>query len=124
MTLKKRIKKYLYDIVTRTGTENIVTNINLNLVKEQKKVLIAYLDLNLSGKNVLQSDDNTNSGTRHTNRFELFQIIQAFIQLDFCIDVCSHSDIAAYSLIDSQKYDVIFGLGEVFRYASQPAFKR
>lgn len=104
---------------------NIVPNINLDLTKKQKKVLLVYLDLVDASAQIASYYYKNESGAMHTNRSELFQIINCFVKMDYCIDVCAHDDKKALKYIEMNEYDIIFGLGEVFRWAVEhkKAFK-
>lgn len=97
----------------------IITNINLDLTRKQKKVLLIYLDMVDAGYQVSKNSYKGNSGSIHTNRFELFQMIKCMIDMDFCIDVCAYDDVQAQKYIEKMEYDVIIGLGEMFRWATQ-----
>ena len=118
-----RLKKYiagsrfapLFLETNRYG--NIVPNINLDLTRKQKKVLIVYLDMIDASAQIASFYYKNESGAMHTNRSELFQIINCFIKLDYCIDICSYDDKKAIKYIEINEYDMIFGLGDVFRWA-------
>lgn len=97
----------------------IVSNINLDLTKNQKKLLLVYIDMVDAGYQVQWDIHQGNSGSIHTNRYELFQMIRSMIELDFCVDVCAHDDIQAQKYIQNREYDIIIGLGEVFRWTIQ-----
>lgn len=97
----------------------IISNINLDLTRSQKRVLLVYIDMIDAGYQVLQDDCQGNSGSIHTNRYELFQMVRSMIELDFCIDVCACDDIQAQKYIEEREYDIIIGLGEVFRWTIQ-----
>ncbi|MCM1263819.1 MAG: glycosyltransferase [Butyrivibrio sp.] len=108
--VKGRIKKFLTSHMELNTLERFVTNINLDCTKKQKRVLVSYLDFFRAGRDV-------ESTTVHTNRYELFQIINCFIKMDCVIDVCAHDDMDVLNIIDARQYDVVFGMGEVFRQA-------
>ncbi|MBR3602261.1 MAG: glycosyltransferase [Lachnospiraceae bacterium] len=91
------------------GGEHIVNNINYHDEENQKRVLIVYLDL------IKTDSELCEEGAVHTNRLELFQIIRYFIKCDYIIDVCANYDLDAVENIRKHKYDIVFGLGEVFR---------
>ena len=91
------------------GGEHIVCNINYQDEKKQKRVLISYLDL------IKTDSELCEEGAVHTNRLELFQIIRYFIEQDYIVDVCANYDVDAVEIIRKHKYDIVFGLGEVFR---------
>lgn len=93
--LLKRIYIYIGRKFYPEKRERLVRGINRDFNNvNQKKVLLTYLDLNMSSK-LLDGEEKFRSGSRHTNLFELYQIIQCFIKLGFCIDVCAHNDIEA-----------------------------
>lgn len=122
--IKDKIYNYLEARLGTNTRERFVSNINLDLTSKQKRVLIVYLDIFSSSNQIMDSVKRI-SGACHTNRFELFQIIKCFIRLDYCIDVCANYDLDAIKYIENHKYDVILGLGEVFRRVSEntEAFK-
>lgn len=95
---------------------NLVPNINLDPAHDQKRVLFIYLDLFESSQQILKCYNKNESGALHTNRSEFFQIINCLIERNYCIDVCAHDDVKAIGYIEKQEYDIIFGLGEVFRW--------
>lgn len=92
--------------------EHIVNNINYHDDK-QKRVLISYLDLTKTDYELCEK------GAVHTNRLELYQIIRYFITRDYIVDVCANYDLDALKNIRKHKYDVVFGLGEVFRQVAK-----
>lgn len=91
-----------------TNGEHIVNNINYHN-ENQKRVLISYLDL------IKTDQELCEKGAVHTNRLELYQIIRYFIIRDYIVDVCASYDLSSLENIRRHKYDVVFGLGEVFR---------
>lgn len=91
-----------------TNGEHIVNNINYHDDK-QKRVLISYLDL------IRTEQELCEKGAVHTNRLELYQIIRYFIACDYIVDVCANYDLKALENIRKHKYDIVFGMGEVFR---------
>lgn len=96
---------------------NLVPNINLDLNHKQKRVLFVYLDLFEASQQILKCYTKNESGALHTNRSEFFEIISCLIEKNYCIDVCAHDDDKAIEYIAKQEYDIVFGLGEVFRWA-------
>lgn len=117
--IKEKVKEYLIKRLSINTVDRFVPNINLDTTKKQKRVLLIYLDLISSSQQISMNDKDKKSGTCHTNRYELFQIIRALIQLDCCIDVCSFAEPEAKQYIDTKQYDVVLGLGEMFRYAAE-----
>lgn len=109
-SIKQNIKKFLTIHMDLKPLERYVADINLDCTRQQKRVLISYLDFFRSGRDVTL-------GTVHTNRYELFQIIQGFISNGYVVDVCACEDMDAMEIIEKKQYDVIFGMGEVFRKA-------
>ncbi len=100
-----------------SGDPYPVMNINYKPWTKQKKILVSYLDLKHSSWDLQRQQMNV-SGTIHTNRAELFAIISALIELDYCIDVVLHGDVWGFEkVLKNRDYDVIFGLGNVFRRA-------
>lgn len=81
-------------------------NINLDLLNsQQKKVLLSYLYL----------EDVDLTKVKHTNYMHANQIVKYFIDNEYCVDVCACSDIFSYEILKHKKYDIIIGLGEVFK---------
>lgn len=95
---------------------NLVPNINLDTARKQKKILLIYLDMIEAGIQISAAYQRGESGAVHTNRMELFQMVRGLIELDFCIDVCGNDDIQAKRYIEMNKYDIIIGMGELFRW--------
>ena len=111
--VEKRVYAILIKIIEKrygyTETKDrLIYNINWDPSRRQKRVLIAYLDLSMTGNEIIR-------GSRHTNRYELYKIILFFIQKDYVLDICHCNDVNAIECAKKQKYDVIFGLGHVFR---------
>ena len=104
------IKKWKLD---KNQNEHIISNINMDIAdKNQKKVLICYLDYIESSKVLYQAEKS--KVAVHTCRYELFQIIRTFIKFNFSIDVC-YCNNELLDLIDINKYDLVFGFGMVYR---------
>lgn len=104
--LKKLLKLLGYKIPIKTvfPEYKALKNINIDLTRNQKKVLIAYID------DIFY--DDFLSKPLYPNKAETSAIVKIFIDLDFIVDVIW--PLAQDSYIDSQKYDVIFGLGESY----------
>lgn len=119
--IKKKIAtgKFGAFFVETSKYGNLIPNINLDLSHQQKKILLVYLDMFEASKQVASSYLKNESGAMHTNRFEMFQMIKSLIDLDFCIDVCGNDDLRVIEYIKTQDYDIIIGLGEVFRWATE-----
>lgn len=93
------------------GKSQYILNLNKNAVKEQKRVLIAYMDYVYVGKELADAP-------QHSNRYEFCQIIYYFLKYDYVLDICACNDISIIDYVKRQNYDVIFGLGQVFREAA------
>lgn len=93
-------------------SENIVLSINQDCQKQQKKILISYLDYNRTAYALRHTNP-------HTNLQEMMQLVQILINLDFCIDVCACDNEDASLELPSNYYDYIFGFGSMFRLAKQ-----
>lgn len=92
-------------------------NINLDLLNSsQKKVLLCYLHL----------EDVDFDKVKHANYMHANQIVKYFVNNDYCIDVCACSDIFSFEILKNKKYDIVIGLGEVFKRIckSQPTAKK
>lgn len=87
-----------------------LTNINLDLSKKQKKVLVAYLEYS-------SACERLRRGMTHTNQPRLFQIIKTFIDMGMIVDTCWCLDSKARENLDYESYDIIFGFGSVFQDA-------
>ena len=116
--LKRIIKKYTGLVEPLADDYSFVQNINLDLRKKQRRVLLLYLDYQMSSKRISEVIVQAESGAAHTNQYELFQIIKCFIDMDFIVDVCFCNDESRTELIEQYQYDVMFGLGENFRKLS------
>lgn len=105
-TIKNKIKFFLMAKLAEKIRIPMVKNINLNLNKKQKRVLISYIDYfaitSFSGKII------------HTNIRESVQIIDVFKELDYVIDVAYCNSEEVLKFLKIEKYDVIFGFGKVF----------
>ncbi len=106
--MQKLIKKMSIGESEKILLPHIIANINYDTSNNQKKVLISYLDLCITAENI-------STGKIHTNNLELYKIIQYFISRNYCIDVCACNDISALEYARKQRYDIIFGLGKVYR---------
>lgn len=113
--VKNQIYKCLEKKMGVNTKERFVPDINRDFTKIQKRVLIVYLDM-FQASNQIHKNLKKESGTCHTNRYEFFQIIKCFIQLDCCIDICANYDKEAINYIKEREYDIVFGLGDIFRY--------
>lgn len=101
-----KIKKWIAKIIKkRINKFNIVLNINKDLTKKQKKVALVYVHYNFT---------NTLEEIYHTQALENCQIIKAFIDRNYDIDVINCHEENALELVKSIKYDVVFGLGDLF----------
>jgi len=93
------------------NTTSLVANINMDMTNKQPRVLISYNSaplINVNQKNKL-----------HTNFYETLQIINIFIKKNFIIDIVDCNDLAVLPKIENIKYELIFGLGEVFYYMTK-----
>ena len=111
--MKRQIKQILRKMhLQKMGEEQFVADINRDCTKEQKKILLCYLDYARTVRELRQ-----NFG--HTNRQEMMQMIKVCIDNDWCIDVCGCNDMYAREYIRADYYDYILGFGENFRYAKE-----
>ena len=111
--MKKQIKRILRKMhLEKIGEEQFTADINRDCTKEQKKILLCYLDYSRTVRELRQ-----NFG--HTNRQEMMQMIKVCIEKDWCIDVCGCNDAYAREQIPADYYDYILGFGENFRYAKE-----
>lgn len=93
-------------------SENVVLGINYDCLKEQKKILISYMDYGRTAYSIRHT-------ISHTNLQEMFQLIKVLIDMDFCIDVCGCNNEDAAAEIPSNYYDYILGFGDMFRLAKE-----
>lgn len=113
MGMRELAKKILRQLeLQRIGEEQFVSDINRDYTREQKRMLLCYLDYQRTVRELRQ-----NFG--HTNRQEMMQIIKVCIERDWCIDICGCNDRNAAECIRADYYDFILGFGEVFRYAEE-----
>lgn len=111
--MKKQIKQILRRLkLQRVGQEQFVSDINRDYTREQKRILLCYLDYQRTVQELRQ-----HSG--HTNRQEMMQMLKVCIDNDWCIDVCGCNDPYAHEQIRDNYYDYILGFGENFRYACE-----
>lgn len=111
--MKKQIKDILRKMhLEKIGEEQFTADINRDCTREQKKILLCYLDYSRTVRELRQ-----NFG--HTNRQEMMQMIKVCIDKDWCIDVCGCNDSYAKEQIREDYYDYILGFGENFRYAKE-----
>lgn len=101
------IKDYIINIIKKKVNKiNIVLNINNDLCRNQKKVAIVYIDNNF--KTIFEKQ------VFHSQVLEMNQIVKEFINRDYCIDIINCHEELALEIIKDNKYDVIFGLSDIF----------
>ena len=93
-------------------SENIVLGINYDCLREQKKILVSYMDYGRTAYSMRYA-------MTHTNLQEMFQMIRILIDMDFCIDVCDCDNPEAATEMPSDYYDYILGFGDMFRLARE-----
>lgn len=93
-------------------SENIVLGINYNCLKDQKRILVSYMDYGRTAYSMRHA-------ITHTNLQEMFQMIKVLIDMDFCIDVCDCNNPDAALEMPSDYYDYILGFGDMFRLAKK-----
>ena len=93
-------------------SENIVLGINQDCLKEQKKILISYLDYDRTAYSLRHEN-------AHTNLQEMMQMVRVLVYMDFCIDVCGCNNPDAALEMPSDYYDYIIGFGDMFRLAKK-----
>lgn len=104
--MKNKIKLLLKKFLNTKIKTPYIKNINLDLTKIQKRVLISYIDY--------FSTLNLNKGIYHTNVLESIQIINVFKEKGYVIDIIHCNATECIKFISMEKYDIIFGFGEVF----------
>lgn len=111
--MKKQIMQILRKMhLEKIGAERFVADINRDFTREQKKILLCYLDYSRTVRELQQ-----NFG--HTNRQEMMQMIRVCMENDWCIDVCGCNDFSAREQLRADYYDYIIGFGDNFRYARE-----
>lgn len=109
--MKEKLKRLLAKLnLQRAGAEQFLMDINRDCAREQKKILICYLDY-------MRTVRELKEHFGHTNRQEMMQIVKVCIDNGWRIDVCACYDSNACTLIRQNYYDYILGFGETFRYA-------
>lgn len=93
-------------------SENIVLGINQDCLRDQKKILISYMDYDRTAYSLRYAN-------AHTNLQEMMQMVRVLIDMDFCIDVCACNNADAALEMPSDYYDYIIGFGDMFRLARQ-----
>ena len=104
------IKEFLKSKIIKTklvSANSLVQNINKDYTKNQKTVLISYITENYN-------ISLCNQPIYHTNIMECQQIVNAFVKKNYVVDICNCIDKNALQIVREKKYDVIFGLGDVF----------
>jgi hypothetical protein len=83
-----------------------IKNINNDLTRnDQKRALLVYTSLIVVDINIIP----------HANLHHLNQMIYCLVQKDYCIDLCKYSDVEFYESNKDVHYDVIIGLGIVYK---------
>lgn len=93
-------------------SENIVLGINQDCLREQKKILVSYLDYDRTAYSLRHAN-------AHTNLQEMMQMVRVLIDMDFSIDVCACNNADAALEMPSDYYDYIIGFGDMFKLAKQ-----
>lgn len=93
-------------------SENIVLGINQDCLKNQKKILISYLDYDRTAYSLRHEN-------AHTNLQEMMQMVRVLVDMDFCIDACACNNPDAALEMPSDYYDYIIGFGDMFRLAKK-----
>ena len=93
-------------------SENIVLGINQDCLREQKKILISYLDYDRTAYSLRHAN-------AHTNLQEMMQMVKILIEMDFSIDICACNNADAALEMPSDYYDVIIGFGDMFKLAKK-----
>lgn len=112
MNLKRWVKKRIISVAKLDEYDNkLYQNINLDLTKNQKRILVCYLDF-------AHIEFVIDHGTKHTNYLEFIQMIKILIEMDFRIDICRFDDIESIRSSVCLQYDYILGMGAAFREAA------
>lgn len=113
MGIREQAKKILKCLrLQRIGEEQFISDVNRDYTREQKKMLLCYLDYPRTVRELRE-----NFG--HTNRQEMMQIVKVCIEMDWSIDICGCNDRNAIEQIQSDYYDCILGFGVTFEYARE-----
>lgn len=113
MGIKEQAKKILKCLrLQRIGEEQFISDVNRDYTREQKKMLLCYLDY-------LRTVRELRENFGHTNRQEMMQIVKVCIEMDWSIDICGCNDRNAIEQIQSDYYDCILGFGVTFEYARE-----
>lgn len=113
MGIREQAKKILKCLrLQRIGEEQFISDVNRDYTREQKKMLLCYLDYPRTVRELRE-----NFG--HTNRQEMMQIVKVCIEMDWSIDICGCNDRNAIEQIQSDYYDCILGFGVTFGYARE-----
>ena len=79
--IKQQVKSILKKFhLEKIGQEHLIADINRDCTKNQKKILLCYLDYERTVREL-----NRHFG--HTNRQEMMQIVKVCIELDLRIDI-------------------------------------
>lgn len=83
-----------------------IRNINIDLTKlNQKKALIAYTSM--VGVDI--------ENIPHANLHHLNQMIYCLVHRDYCIDLCRYDDVDFFEENKATHYDVLIGMGAVYK---------
>jgi len=109
--MKEFIKEFIKELISTKKKESrflFIQNINQNpSLTGQKRALMSYIT------NPFELSFDIES-CFHTNQIECIQILNILIELNFSIDICHCLDDMNVSKMVNKKYDLIFGLGDLF----------
>lgn len=106
--VKSRLWIYLKEIFykERSLDINLIQNLNYKVESNQQRILISY---KTTGYFI-----NTKKNIGVTWVKEIFKIVKVFSDLGYVIDLVDVNEIKILDKLKSNKYDIVFGFGEVF----------
>lgn len=112
--LKSKLRKIVLALLLKLNQKKnnypILLNINWSPIKEQKHVLLCYLDY-------VSSNIRLYKNATHTNFAELDVLVKVFIDADCMIDICSFEAEGIDDILAGRQYDYILGFQSIYRKA-------
>ena len=107
--MKKIIKNIIHQkLANKKSTFLFIQNINRDpSMPNQKKAIMAYLT------NPFELGYDIENSF-HTNQIECIQILNILIDMKFSVDISHCLDNTSLDKVSENKYDLVFGLGELF----------
>lgn len=99
--------RYIHQFIKKKVRKiNLIQNINKSIDIDQPKILISY--------SIDCFKTRVDHNIHHTNLAEILEICKTWYSMGFCVDIATSNETLAIEEIKFNKYDVIFGFGDVF----------